>query len=120
MTINRFRGERMRLVLEDIFTQVIELLADKGLVTLETYFFDGTKIEANANKYTFVWKRLHKATRAGCVRKCTDTSRRWTGSLPRMQRYEMQMELFQERRSFSKTDMDVTFMRMKEDHMGNG
>ena len=26
-------------------------------ITLDTYFLDGTKIEANANKFTFVWKR---------------------------------------------------------------
>ncbi|USK68792.1 hypothetical protein [Peribacillus asahii] len=24
---------------------------------MENYFLDGTKIEANANKYTFVWKK---------------------------------------------------------------
>ncbi len=30
------------------------------------------------------------------------------------------METFQDRNSFSKTDEDATFMRMKEDHMRNG
>ena len=24
---------------------------------MQNYFLDGTKIEANANKYTFVWKK---------------------------------------------------------------
>lgn len=57
MTINRFRSERIRPAFESIFTQVVELLATKGLVTLETYFLDGTKIETNATKYTFVWKK---------------------------------------------------------------
>lgn len=37
-----------------------------------------------------------------------------------MKRYEGQLDIFQERKSFSKTDTDATFMRMKEDHMGNG
>ena len=37
-----------------------------------------------------------------------------------MSRYEQQLDIFQERRSFSKTDTDATFMRMKEDHMQNG
>nr|WP_138787797.1 transposase [Paenibacillus thermoaerophilus] len=40
--------------------------------------------------------------------------------LPRLQKYEHQETLFGERNSFSKTDPDATFMRMKEDHMRNG
>lgn len=40
--------------------------------------------------------------------------------LPRMQKYEEQEEILKERRSYSKTDTDATFMRMKEDHMKNG
>lgn len=40
--------------------------------------------------------------------------------LPKMQKYEQQEKLLQERKSYSKTDTDATFMRMKEDHMGNG
>lgn len=34
--------------------------------------------------------------------------------LPRKQKYERQMELFDGRNSYSKTDNDATFMRMKE------
>jgi hypothetical protein len=33
------------------------LLCQEGLVKLEDYYFDGTKNEANANKYTFVWRK---------------------------------------------------------------
>jgi hypothetical protein len=40
--------------------------------------------------------------------------------LPRMEKYEKQEEILEERRSYSKTDTDATFMRMKEDHMKNG
>lgn len=40
--------------------------------------------------------------------------------LPRLKRYEAQQELFGDRNSFSKTDTDATFMRMKEDPMLNG
>ncbi len=40
--------------------------------------------------------------------------------LPRKIKYEAHKETFQERNSFSKTDTDATFMRMKEDHMKNG
>jgi hypothetical protein len=45
----------MKDVLERIFTDVLQLLADAKYVKLDHYFVDGTKIEANANRYTFVW-----------------------------------------------------------------
>lgn len=41
-------------------------------------------------------------------------------ALPRLQKYEQQLEVLGERNSYSKTDTDATFMRMKEDHMKNG
>lgn len=40
--------------------------------------------------------------------------------LPRLSKYEDQLEILGERNSYSKTDTDATFMRMKEDHMKNG
>ena len=54
-TINRFRSEVVKDVIEDIFTSVLELLIEEGYVKLENYFLDGTKMEANANKYSWVW-----------------------------------------------------------------
>lgn len=173
MTINRFRSERIRPVFESIFTQTVELLADKGLITLQTYFLDGTKIEAAANKYTFVWKKSTEGYRGKLQEKVhahldeidrineeedrlaealpepeevtaediAEAARRinerlksrpkdkdlkrakkaFEGDyLPRMQRYEEQLGIFGKRTSFAKTDVDATFMRMKEDHMGNG
>jgi transposase len=40
--------------------------------------------------------------------------------LPRLEKYEKQLDTLGDRNSFSKTDEDATFMRMKEDHMKNG
>lgn len=57
MTVNRFRPERIRPAFEGIFTEIVALLADKGMLDPSTYFLDGTKIEANANRHAFVWKR---------------------------------------------------------------
>jgi len=54
-TINRFRSERLKNEVRSIFTQVVLLLESQGHVSLKTVFTDGTKIEANANRYTFVW-----------------------------------------------------------------
>ena len=43
-------------VLKDLHYQFMRKLQKEGLVTLESLFIDGTKIEANANRYTFVWR----------------------------------------------------------------
>ncbi|UWP60555.1 IS1182 family transposase [Ruminococcus gauvreauii] len=43
-------------VLEDLHYQFIRRLQKEDLITLEALFIDGTKIEANANRYTFVWR----------------------------------------------------------------
>lgn len=40
--------------------------------------------------------------------------------LPRLERYEKDLEVLGSRNSYSKTDVDATFMRMKDDHMQNG
>ena len=56
-TINRFRSKRIAPLFEEIFTEVVMLLSEHGYLDLDTYFLDGTKIEANANKYSFVWKK---------------------------------------------------------------
>lgn len=31
-------------------------LEKEGLITLKELYIDGTKLEANANRYTFVWR----------------------------------------------------------------
>jgi len=54
-TINDFRGKRLKGQLKKIFNQVVVLLADEGYLSLKDLYLDGTKIEANANRYTFVW-----------------------------------------------------------------
>ena len=43
-------------VLDDLNYQLMRRLQKEGLVTLKELFIDGTKIEANANRYTFVWR----------------------------------------------------------------
>ena len=56
-TINRFRSERLTDGrLDRIFTQVVSLMHEEGLVSLNVQYIDGTKIESVANKYTFVWR----------------------------------------------------------------
>jgi hypothetical protein len=63
-TINRFRSERLKKVLEEIFSQIVMLLVESGQLSIKEIYVDGTKIEANANKYTFVWGKA--INRRGC------------------------------------------------------
>lgn len=43
-------------ILEELHYQFLRRLQKEGLITLKALFIDGTKIEANANRYTFVWR----------------------------------------------------------------
>jgi transposase len=177
-TINRFRGEVMRGIMEQVFASVLELLIEEGYVKLEHYFLDGTKIEANANRYSWVWAKSTKGYKKKLqenVKKLLDeieqvdeeedeeygdkdleelgedgpidaeklekkiqelnellkedpedkklakaVKKMQEDYLPRQQKYEAQEKKFKGRSSYSKTDVDATFMRMKEDHMKNG
>jgi len=55
--IARFRSQRLFGCAYEIFSQLVEALHEMGEIKYEHLFVDGTKIEANANKYSFVWKK---------------------------------------------------------------
>ena len=56
-TITRFMRGHLAEVIEDLFYQFVVKLHEMGEVKYRNLFVDGTKIEAYANKYTFVWKK---------------------------------------------------------------
>ena len=169
-TINYYRGKRLKVGFDTVFTQVVRLLHEEGFVSLKVQYIDGTKIESVANKYTFVWRgsvekydaRLKAKTeallrqieqnhaienqenpvpeeltaeevtkRVERIKEKVDADNLGkeerkalkqieTDSVPRMNRYKEQLETMGSRNSYSKTDPDATFMRMKEDAMLNG
>ena len=52
-----FKGEKLTPeILDDLHYQFLRRLEKEGLITLKELFIDGTKLEANANRYTFVWR----------------------------------------------------------------
>ena len=63
VTINRFRN-RVKNEINNIFTQIVLLLAERGFITLDVEYIDGTKMESKANKYTFVWRKTVEKNRA--------------------------------------------------------
>ncbi len=167
-TISRFTRGHLAESIEDLFYQFVEKLYELGEIKYKNLFVDGTKIEAYANKYTFVWKsaveknlgRLENkanklisilAERYGfnkniSIEECYSALCReaqWINLVfsfgkgkhkTQLQRdiealkeyidkkaeYLANLGKFGNRKSFSKTDTDATFMRMKEDYMRNG
>ena len=54
-TIANFRSGKLKGKFKKIFNQVLLLLAQQQVLNIKDIYVDGTKIEANANRYTFVW-----------------------------------------------------------------
>ena len=174
-TIARFRSLRFAQCSETILAQVSNILYKLGEISGEAIFIDGTKIEACANKYTFVWKRAVTKNMAkllnkiavlvseceelygirlvyddkvqmkhvkklrkklyslkhleniefvhGCGKRKTPIQRsieKLEEYLEKLKEYTQKIHTCGERNSYSKTDEDATFMRMKEDAMKNG
>jgi len=171
-TLNRFRSGVLKKVLREVFSQVVLLLAEEGLLDLKVGYTDGTKLESVANKYTFVWAKGVKSSQERIkkqlnqlldyaqgvaqeeledlseesfqeidAQKVARTIERIDDALTdkpvakkvkqklsyakkhwptKLTEYEQKEQLLNGRNSYSKTDPEATFMRMKDDHMGNG
>lgn len=52
-----FCSHQLSQAAEDLFYQLVKCLQAEGEIRYEHLFVDGTKLEANANKYSFVWKK---------------------------------------------------------------
>ena len=70
--LNRFRSKHLSGVVEDLFYQLVKKLREIDEIQYEHLFVDGTKMEANANKYTFVWKKSTGKYQARLEGKLTD------------------------------------------------
>ncbi|WP_258029759.1 transposase, partial [Staphylococcus aureus] len=186
-TINRFRvNPNTDALIESLFIQFHSQCLKQNLIDNNSIFIDGTKVEANANRYTFVWKKSiqnhesklnenskalyrdlveekiipeikedgdsdltieeidligshldkeiedlnHSIENEDCAqirkqtrKKITEIKKfkkKFDDYSERKNKYEEQKSILKDRNSFSKTDHDATFMRMKEDHMKNG
>jgi len=176
-TINRFRN-RVKKEINAVFTQVVLLLAERGFVSLDVEYIDGTKIESKANRYTFVWRKTVEKNRARLLEKIRvlleqideviaqdnaseqekveftpellhsmaselnaalavepkpvtkeekekhkqrkKQAKELQEKADKLAEYDEHLEKLGERNSYSKTDPDATFMRLKEDAMNNG
>ena len=174
-TFARFRSLHFAPCSKRILAEVSNMLFDMGEISGETIFIDGTKIEACANKYTFVWKKAVTKNQAKLLIKLADfvaeceetygikivygntvkmkhvkrlrkrllklckeenitfvhgigkrksplqkSFETLDGYLKKLKEYNQKINKCGIRNSYSKTDEDATFMRMKEDAMMNG
>jgi transposase len=60
-TISRFETLQFTPISKSIMAKFTDFLYDLGEISGEAIFIDGAKVEANANKYTFVWKKAVKS-----------------------------------------------------------
>ena len=179
MTISNFMNHCLKTKIEDIFADINGYIFAQENVDLEHAYLDGTKLEANANKYSWVWKKgsIHSRNnvfsklngllteinesvlasyrvkfelrqeyaieyveyiletylevsgikRENFVhgkgkRKSTEQKQyeRLEECLKGLKKYSEHIRICGEKRnSYSKTDHDATFFRMKKDYMGN-
>ncbi|MBP5435700.1 IS1182 family transposase [bacterium] len=178
MTVCNFLNDYVGSNISELFTEINRIVFEKEGVDLSRLYIDGTKIEANANKYSWVWKKSCQTSRAkvfvriseiieeinsGVLRmlglriepreeyaieyleqvierfaSATDAATpakhgrghhktaeqrqydKLCEYLERLKKYAERIEICGEHRnSFSKTDHDATFMRVKRDYMGN-
>lgn len=71
-TFGNFIRDELTDSIEDIFHAINEVIFEKDSVDLNHTYIDGTKIEANANKYTWVWKKSCVKNRDKVFVKVTD------------------------------------------------
>ena len=62
-TIHRFRSQRLQAYIKPIFTRIVLLLHEAGLLDIEDLYTDGTRIEASASRFSFVWKKSLQTNR---------------------------------------------------------
>ena len=178
MTIDNFMNECLLGSIEDIFAEINAQIFSKEKVDINHIYIDGTKLVANANKYSWVWKKSNIKNRNKTFEKITlllqeineviacrcvkfgirteyaieyleqiteqyvklmdirpETVIRGRGhhksaeqrTYDKLVEYTEKLKKYAEhiricgedRNSYSKSDNDATFMRMKKDYMGN-
>lgn len=177
-TFGYFISEVLEDSIEDIFADINHVIFEEEHVDLQHLYIDGSKFEANANKYTWVWKKTTEKSRYRLYEKITTLIEEineglvWSGvkistnteyvpdylhevleqyailwqldetgfvhgkgkhktlqqrQYEKLSEYTLKLEGYlekiqicgTERNSYSKTDHDATFMRIKTDYMGN-
>lgn len=63
MTIDNFINRQMKGCIEEIFLEINRYIFEKESVDMQHIYIDGTKITANANRYSWVWKKSCETNR---------------------------------------------------------
>lgn len=108
--------ERNKLKLETKIRNIIKQI-EKGIQE-DNRAADQTPTPINSKELKEKIKELNADQKRG--REENKQIKELTKHQAKLQEYEQQLDTLGQRNSYSKTDPDATFMRMKEDHMGNG
>lgn len=68
-TIKRFMEDHLKGNIEELFQELNQVLIREEAIDTTNLFIDGTKIEANANRYQFVWKGSIEKFREKLIKK---------------------------------------------------
>jgi transposase len=168
-TLNRFRSSRLKETIDSVFGSMISFCLEKKYISFTHYFVDGTKIEASANRSTYIWAKNTSRYKAAVQQKIKEhlrhieeinrqenleygdadleelgesstitsealkeqinklntliapSSKKQQSAikkitkdcLPKLEHYEAQENILGDRSSYSKTDIDATFFRLK-------
>ena len=134
-TINNFRN-RLDEVVKETFASIFDYLIERGYTKLENYYIDGTKLEANANKHSWVWsksvsknkikvkakieaivseiERVNSEDDEKVKKKLKKLDKQLQIEKGRLESYLLKEKYLGNRNSLSKTDTDATFMRVKD------
>lgn len=178
MTIDNFMKNHLVNCIDNILSEINSYIFEQEQVDLSHIYIDGTKIIANANKYSWVWKKssvknrdkvfnqitqllneINKVTsmqgikfesrteyaieymeqiteqyvKLACIKPECIVRGKGHRKTPEQRNYDKLVEYTEKlkkyskhintcsegRNSYSKTDRDATFFRMKRDYMGN-
>ena len=118
-TIVRFRTGRCREAIEDPFYQYVRKLEKMGEMDHRFVFIDETKLKSRVGRYIFVWRKsVEKLLVKGKKQELRSTGRISAELLCAWLEESAQricvVHGSNKRNSYSKTDQDATFMRLKE------
>ena len=108
--------EKNKAKLEEKIRKVLEQI-EEG-IAIENQMEDQPPLPIDSKELRRRIEALNRENRTKAEQKAIKTLEE--KQLPKLEEYEKHLAILGDRNSYSKTDPDATFMRMKEDHMKNG
>jgi len=76
-TLSDFRSCRMQDLVDTVLSRVLLYLVEQGYVNLGELYVDGSKWEANANKYKIIWRKNTERYKEGVLKRVAGLLAEW-------------------------------------------